>query len=160
MRLKGLSRRQWPRLFGALVLPALIIFGASCSSSSSEEGEVIEPLTQLEPAQATQPVLPNSNSDLTSRFVGTWDKVSSQGNPVPSKTQVLTFGEDGTLRSTSSDGSPKTNFTAQYSVLDASHIQFTFQDGRSYVANYSFSGASLTIVAKDITGVFQRARSD
>ena len=144
---------------GTFVLSTSIIFSASCSFSSSED-KVIEPLTQLQPEQATQPAPPNSNSDLTSRFVGTWDKVSSQGNPVPARTQVLTFSEDGTLQSTSSDGSPETNFTAQYSILDASHIQFTFEDGRSYVANYSFSGSSLTIVAKDLTGVFQRTRVD
>jgi hypothetical protein len=159
MRFKGLSRRQWFRLFGVFVLPTLIVLSTSCSSSSSED-EVIEPLTQLQPEQATQPAPPNSNADLTSRFVGTWDKVSSQGNPVPSRTQVLTFSEDGTVQSSSSDGSSETNFTAQYSILDASHIQFTFKDGTSYIANYSFSGATLTIVAKDITGVFERARVD
>jgi hypothetical protein len=48
----------------------------------------------------------------------------------------------------------------RYSIFDASHIQFTFKDGTSYIANYSFSGATLTIVAKDITGVFERARVD
>src|SRR5215217_6978506 len=159
-KIKGTIRK----ILLALVLLALAAWDTSCTSSTQEptqqqatqqETQQQEP-TQQEPTQQSPST--TSSTDLAAQFVGTWEKTSFQGNPVPPGTQVLTFSNDGTLQSSTSDGSE--DWTAQYSVLDESHIRFTFQDGRSYVANYSRDGDVVTIRAADQTGTFQRTRVD
>jgi hypothetical protein len=148
----------------ALLFLAVAAWGTSCTSSTQEPTQqqaTQQETQQQEPTQqATQQASPSttSSTDLAAQFVGTWEKTSFQGNPVPRGTQVLTFSTDGTLQSFTSDGSE--DWTAQYSVLDESHIRFTFQDGRSYVANYSRDGDMVTITAADQTGTFQRTRVD
>ena len=171
------GNRQWGwGLLVTLVLLALAAWCTSCSPSSTTQQETTQQqATQQKTAQqeATQqkivqqettqqktvqapPSATTPGSDLTASFVGTWDETFLNGESVPSGTQVLTFSEDGTLQSTSNDGSPDTNFTAQYSVLDESRIVITLQDGTSYEDNYSLDGDVLTLTAEDQTSVFQR----
>ena len=164
-----------------LVLFLLAAWGTSCTSSTQQEtaqqqtrqettrqqetqqettrqaSQTRPSTTQETPEQRESPEqreTPEQAPDLAAQFVGTWEKTSFQGNLVPSGTQVLQFSEDGTLKSSTNDGSE--DWTAQYSVLDDSHIRFTFQDGALYVANYSLNGDTLTVTAQDQTGTFQR----
>ena len=150
----------------ALFLLALAAWGTSCTSSTQEEEQPTQQqatqqeTTQQETTQqAASPATTASSSsdELASRFVGTWEKTSFQGEPVPPGTQVVVFSPDGTLQSSTSDGSE--DWTGQYRVLDDSHIRFTVPTG-SYVANYTLNGDVVTISAQGQTGTFQRTRVD
>jgi heat shock protein HslJ len=149
----------------ALFLLALAAWGTSCTSSTQEEQPTQQQATQQETTQqettqqAASPATTASSSsdELAARFVGTWEKTSFQGEPVPPGTQVVVFSPDGTLQSSTSDGSE--DWTGQYRVLDDSHIQFTVPTG-SYVANYTLNGDVLTMSAQGQTGTFQRTRVD
>ena len=155
----------------ALFLLALAAWGTSCTSSTQEEEQPTQQqatqqettqqeTTQQETTQqAASPAttVSSSSDELAARFVGTWEKTSFQGEPVPPGTQVVVFSPDGTLQSSTSDGSE--DWTGQYRVLDDSHIRFTVPTG-SYVANYTLNGDVVTISAQGQTGTFQRTRVD
>jgi len=145
----------------ALFLLALAAWGTSCTSSTQEEEQPTQQETtqQETTQQAASPAttVSSSSDELAARFVGTWEKTSFQGEPVPPGTQVVVFSPDGTLQSSTSDGSE--DWTGQYRVLDDSHIRFTVPTG-SYVANYTLNGDVVTISAQGQTGTFQRTRVD
>lgn len=151
---KALTRKCFPALLFVVVLVTWDVSCASPATTTQEETTSQETTSQVTQMQKTQPGTTTArSSDLAERLIGTWEATSIEGNPASPGAVVLTFSRDGTLQQY---GSQTPTITAQYSVLDESRIQLSYQDGTTGILNYSLNDDTLTTTVGRVNVTFQR----